>query len=165
MQGRKAVFEVGREILFRGKRKENGKWVEGYYQQRYDAFENIQHLIFWAKSSTVWEYAEVDPETACQYTGLTDKNGRKIFEGDIVAWRREDIILTGNYTYCFVGYRYGDELIVRCLGSGFMLCGKNDGLPDVPNANDKIDNYAFWNNHSFLEVIGNLWDNPELLDQ
>lgn len=145
-------------------------WIEGAI---FEGKEN-SYIITNVKVTDEWEDSEigadvigylVDPETICQDTGLTDKNGRKIFEGDIVAWRREDIILTGHYTYCFSGYKYGDELIVRCLESGFMLCRKNDGLPDVPNANDKIDNYAFWNYHKFLEVIGNIFDNPELIGE
>lgn len=159
-----------REILFRAKRKDNKKWIVGYY-----AIIGERNVIIKSQSEDYYavddsvkkshgnEVIDVNPETVCQYTGLTDKNGRKIFEGDIVAWRREDIILTGNYTYCFNGYKYGDELIVRCLESGFVLCRKKDGLPDVPNANNKIDNYAFWNNHRFLEVIGNIFDNSELI--
>lgn len=140
-----------REILFRGKRVIDGKWVE-----------SCCPLGEMHSGTVTYDF---DSKTVCKYAGLTDKNGRKIFEGDIVAWRRKDIILTGHYTYCFDGYKYGDELIVRCLESGFMLCRKKDGLPDVPNANDKIDNYAFWNNHRFLEVIGNIFDNPELIGE
>ena len=59
-----------REILFKAKRKDNGEWVEGYYQKRFDLDGSEQHLIFWSKSYTVWEYAEINPDTICQYTGL-----------------------------------------------------------------------------------------------
>lgn len=157
-----------REILFRGKRMNDGGWVYGDYHRYTCTTSSIiptpTHYIMGRDASSkanIW----VDPTTVGQYTGLPDKNGVKIFEGDIVAWRDKNFILNSHYAYGFDGYKYGDELIVRCLKSGFMLCKKHDGIPDIPNANAKIDNYAFWNFHRFLEVIGNIYDNPELLEE
>ena len=133
-----------REILFKGKRKDNGKWIEGYYQKRYDLLGNEEHLIFHADSYKVWEYAEVDPETLCQFTGLCDKNGKKIWENDIVeAWSQGS----------------------RAIGT---VKQRVDGLWIMSPA---WQNHEFWelkpnsNGETTAEVLVNAFDNPELLQE
>ena len=137
---------MNREILFKAKRKDNGEWVEGYYQKRFDLDGSEQHFIFWSKSYTVWEYVEIDSDTLCQYTGLTDKNGKKIWENDIISihaysyYEPEDDYF-GVVTYCekdacWSLYSEASDIICECFGS-----------------------YT-------TEIInhGNIFDNPELLE-
>ena len=126
-----------RQILFKAKRKDNGKWVEGYYQKRFDLDGSEQHLIFWSKSYTVWEYAEINPDTICQYTGLTDKNGKRIWENDIIELPGED-----GYFVC-----EWQEDTAR-----FVLNG--EGLT--------VDFDNYWSYE--VEVIGNIFDNQDLLE-
>ena len=133
-----------REILFKAKRKDNGKWVEGYYQKRYDLLGNEEHLIFHADSYTVWEYAEIDPETLCQFTGMTDKNGVRIWKNDIVeAWSQGS----------------------RAIGT---VKQRVDGLWIMSPA---WQNHEFWelkpnsNGETTVEVLGDAFDNPELLQE
>ena len=138
-----------REILFRGKRTDNGEWVEGYYtkQSNHACFAHelkYQHFIFKDvcldfNLGGLQEF-EIIPETVGQYTGLTDKNGVRIFEGDIVE-RVSDgeraVISWLKYSACF-----GLSFDGWCCG----FDNYDDNLP------------------SNFEVIGNIHDKPELLE-
>mgnify|MGYP004470240599 CR=1 FL=1 len=121
-----------REILFKAKRIDNGEWVEGYYVKKYDLLGNEEHLIFHADSYRVWEYAEIDLKTLCQSTGLTDKNGKRIWENDILR------------------YEWGRKTRI-----------------DIVKYQPPIFTYSNSMRWSLSqdEVIGNIFDNPELLQE
>lgn len=136
-----------REILFKAKRKDNGKWIEGYYQKIYDLLGNEEHLIFHADSYKVWEYAEVDPETLCQFTGLTDKSNKRIWENDIVNHNGEYALVKFGM-YCS-SFDYGSYNL------GFYV--------DFPEETFYRKELGYWRRK--VETSGNVFDNPELLQE
>ena len=133
-----------REILFQGKRLYNGKWVEGAFFNDGDGACYICPVATDVSISygdngnrrRIGCWYAVVPETVGQYTGLNDKNGKRIFEGDIVD------ILTENEEIGVVAYEDG----------GFLVDA--DGFCVDFHANI---------NGTDLEIIGNVHDNPELL--
>lgn len=129
-----------REILFSGKRKDNAEWVEGYYLKINDVSFILPNGLY------LKDIVEVDPKTVCQYTGLTDKNGKKIFEGDIV--RNFFCIDDHNEPL----YECGKVMYDMEEGSGFMIRDEENNLYEIK---------MFGN----IEVIGNIFDNPDLIGE
>ena len=127
-----------REILFKAKRISDGEWVEGYYVEQYGSTQ----IYLLDDDSREYEFdcVHIDKNTLCQYTGLTDKNGNKIWENDVVkcqgfigriGWNKTHLAYTilvsvdGNMRYFYI-----DESL-----------------------------------SSDIEVIGNIFDNPELMEE
>ena len=133
-----------REILFKAKRIDNGEWVEGCYIKRYDLLGNEEHLIFRADSYRVWEYAGIDPETLCQFTGLCDKNGKRIWENDILMAHLDESY-PENATYETVEW------------------GIAGWVTREANSADRqyLDDFDL----EHFEVVGNIFDNKELLQE
>lgn len=132
---------MSREILFKAKQANNGEWVEGYYA-RYGFTGKEKHYIVPVYASDLYAF-EVDKKTVCQYTGLTDKNGKKIWENDIIKTSRygKDDGKGSN----FAGF---DIFSVRWDDGGFALYSK-------------WRRFNLRDNNGY-EVIGNIFDNPEL---
>ncbi len=141
-----------REILFRGKRKGNGEWVEGDLQQDKDLGQFYIYGYDYYTDGGGLEREEfcyeVLPDTVGQYTGLTDKNGKKIFEGDIL--KAGEFIGTVEYNKVIASF--------------------------VAKIYDSTKKYYHWSPLNegdvsrqpilaYTEVIGNIYDNPELLEE
>ena len=153
-----------RETLFRGKRVDNGEWVEGDFCRPSNICKESIGYDEQLKQSDVliWEDYSVQPETVGQYTGLTDKNGKKIFEGDIVRitttvktdWIKDE---NGNYKEP----KRTDCAIVqhdKNMG-GYKLKVYYSGKYKRISKFDFVHIRCYYN----AEVIGNIHDNPELL--
>ena len=132
-----------REILFRGKRTHNGEWVYGDFV-RGNERKSLRDSIFVYDSETQsFNDYEINPSTLGQYTGLTDKNGKRIFEGDVAK------VLQGkDKDIAYVGFENG----------AFML------YPKTGNIYERTL-WEYWYNDWDVEVIGNITDNPELLEK
>ena len=131
-----------REILFRGKRTDGGEWVYGDLIKNsvIDPFTYISKGTGYKIDDTeIGKPIKILPDTTGQYTGLTDKNGKKIFEGDIVL-------------------RHDKKAEVRYQPSEFVLV-----FPDNPYPQCGLLTTSYLNENK--KVIGNIHDNPELLKE
>ena len=140
-----------REILFRGKCNEvgkyNGQWIEGFYGE-----DDGKPIIARSTDHGLIGYF-CEPDSIGQYTGLTDKNGRKIFEGDILKVKQHGEMGLRTCAIYFGEYIDADSVFgdYRCIGFYLKVvdeCCSIGGLLD--------SDFEF-------EIIGNIYDNPELV--
>lgn len=140
-----------REILFKAKRIDNGEWVEGYYSLHPHPFSGFLKDFIFAPYYDMEEECgydngyQIDRETLCQYIGLTDKNGNKIWENDVVKCYADTDDL-GNDLFFFYKVIWHEKYHCWWLSNIHIL----------------EDEYLHEYNPSDIEVIGNIFDNPEL---
>ena len=171
---------MNREILFKAKRKDNGEWVEGYYckidettycvEEDYKRFPVPTHHYILVEIMTDWglpnrflQYG-IDPDTLCQYTGLADKNGGKIWENDILIGHGNDRDLS---KVVFGEFNVIDaetlEVVDRVIGWHTEVI-KTDVLSKCEPFCLPMPLTDFYIERSEFEVFGNVFDNPELLE-
>lgn len=141
-----------REILFRGKRKDNDGWLWGDLLQDRDLgtclIEGFDYYTDEDGLQRDYFQHEVIPETVGQYTGLTDKNGNKIFEGDVLEIYQSKV---------------GKYKAVVCWGNeweknAFVLSYRGTAWDYLKVLNDPFKHIKYY------EVMGNIYDNPKLLE-
>lgn len=138
-----------REILFHGKRLDNGEWVEGYLLKECNYATCSWNLAIEYKTGRfgklAYDVVEIDPETVSQFVGLCDKNGKKIFEGDICQIKNHCLISKVPFVIEWEDFVYN--------GWVWKDLDENKNEDCFTRAVAKI-----------CEVIGNVHDNPELLE-
>ncbi len=139
-----------REILFRAKRADNGGWEYGQLKSIHKGGKNYETAYYILNIYGESRLAKdaIDPNTIGQFTGLCDKNGEKVFEGDIVRTESSTLIVKNGITKiscCGCCYDYHDYI-------GFYF----------ESLNGEVDMYEEITKG--IEVVGNIHDNPELLE-
>jgi len=137
-----------REIIFRGRRVDNGEWTYGYLVEATNVITDKKATFIFEQDATYFTHGEfacsfeVKPETVGQFTGLTDKNGKKIFEGDFVATTR-------TFDHRIYEVRFSEARrgwFPFACGDGCGCCEDEVECPE------------------YVEIIGNKWDNKDLLE-
>lgn len=154
-----------RTIIFRGKRKDNGEWIEGSLCTTIPSDEDFYTISYFDFEGYYVE-KKVIPETVGQYTGLTDNNGKKIFEGDIIRYADlydynrylESIDNPEVYDNIDLGNIWTIDEVVYGIKVGYPAFDLNKHDFETNGLSELSESGQY-----FYEVIGNIHDNPELL--
>lgn len=146
--------------LFKAKRLDNGEWIIGHYVKGLDMYDKEVHLIFepttiFYSSGETDGFEEIDLSTICQCTGLKDKNGNLIWEGDIIhkpSYTDYDAYANSEAYTGRVQYEDGGWSVEITRSNG-SVC-----------VSPIIEMIAYSKDIEHSEVIGNIFDNPELLE-
>lgn len=137
---------MNRQIIFRGKRLDNGEWVYGDLE--YNRAKNIARIHTYDEAGEYFMQHLVEPDSVGQFTGLLDRNGKQIYEGDIVKFH---FMTSRSYTTeLFPTEKFFGEITVNKYNQWVIL---SDGLEI------HIENAV-----KYGEIIGNRFDNPDLLN-
>lgn len=143
-----------RTIKFRGKSLKTGEWVYGYYATHHYPVDWEKGNYTLAEEANIFNdtddrkrayWTPVDPATVGQYTGFCDGDDKEIYEGDIMICEYDRDVEFG---------------VVICLGGSF---GLSDGVAYTERFDDFL--HALWGSEFGYEVIGNIHDNPELMEK
>ena len=150
-----------REILFRGKRLDNGEWVEGWYQpettiRHWDGRqETVGVTIAYKVEEGFLEDTLVDPSTVGQYTGMNDKTGKMIFEGDMIKPFDDEV----------------DKMVVEFHNGQFLLCLYGERGYMAEYGWEEEGNYGCFEAEPLssygddIEIVGRIHDSPEFLEK
>ena len=146
---------MNRKIKFRGKRKEDGKWIFGYYIGK--CAENTRKKESIISINNNIEY-EIIPNTISQFTGFLDKNGKEIYEDDIVKITFQGISTIREVIYCNHDFTW--KLFSKILKEKSNPQNYDSHYFSNPylNLSDIFHNYS-----NSIEIIGNIYENPKLL--
>lgn len=168
-----------REILFRGKRVRDGEWVygslilAGSYCCILESYEKVHPMDYPYLDDDLGtidgKATPVDPETVGEYTGLTDKDGKKIFEGDIIQTRRFETYQEELKGYCGYDSEGYPKRVPGYTGSMFITKQRTIYDHHAVVLRDRRGRYYLSGTSMFIdaicnEVIGNIYDNPELVE-
>lgn len=143
---------MNNRYIFRGKRKDNGEWIDGNLVYSQTTTRGVITEIY-----TLEMTYEVIPETVGQCTGLKDKNGKLIFEGDVLKGFSYPFLSDGEYNYYAIVVWFENS-------PAFGTCTVKNPQAKVRGISDGDTNYMDdWNSNDW-EVIGNIHDNKDLLE-
>ena len=139
---------MNREILFRAKKVDGGEWVEGYLLKTHGLYflYDIKNADTCRQNSYL-----IEEDTICQYTGFTDKNGKKIWENDVIRYYSGEVyapVKFGEYQNWF-------DSTSTCHVGFYVDWDEKYGIRK---------DLGYWINIANVEVVGNIFDNPELME-